>query len=230
MFWFQIYIFFCMICSLAFMNSNFDVCFSLYISPKICSLMWQCWIFWWVLASVNELQFHSCFVFVSLYTCCLWIYRILIHMSLNWWLLLHTHTMFIALNVLKNWIVNLFIFLAIYCILIPWFFSKVWNFSRIKIVTHFWFCILDPVMSEWTVDVDRRIYKGIQMGMDRGFIQKGDPVIIITGWKPGSGSTNTMRIINAVDVANKDLLAPITGECLRPEMIHNEWCRSITMN
>lgn len=47
--------------------------------------------------------------------------------------------------------------------------------------------------------------------MDRGFIQKGDPVIIITGWKPGSGSTNTMRIINAVDVANKDLLAPITG-------------------
>lgn len=66
-------------------------------------------------------------------------------------------------------------------------------------------------MSEWTVDVDRRIYKGIQSGMDRGFIQKGDPVIIITGWKPGSGSTNTMRIINAVDVANKDLLAPITG-------------------
>lgn len=69
----------------------------------------------------------------------------------------------------------------------------------------------DSVMSEWTVDVDRRIYKGIQIGMDRGFIQKGDPVIIITGWKPGSGSTNTMRIINAVDVANKDLLAPITG-------------------
>nr|XP_034321073.1 pyruvate kinase PKM isoform X6 [Crassostrea gigas] len=70
---------------------------------------------------------------------------------------------------------------------------------------------VDSVMSEWTVDVDRRIYKGIQSGMDRGFIQKGDPVIIITGWKPGSGSTNTMRIINAVDVANKDLLAPITG-------------------
>ena len=126
MFWFQIYIFFCMICSLAFMNFNFGICFSLYISPKICSLMWQCWIFWWVLASVNELQFHSCFVFVSLYTCCLWIYRILIHMSLIWWLLLHTctHTMFTALNVLKNWIVNLFNFLAISCILIPWFFFK----------------------------------------------------------------------------------------------------------
>ncbi|XP_061190876.1 pyruvate kinase PKM-like isoform X1 [Saccostrea echinata] len=70
---------------------------------------------------------------------------------------------------------------------------------------------VDPVMSEWTVDVDRRIYKGIQIGTDRGFIQKGDPVIIITGWKPGSGSTNTMRIINAVDVAKSDLLAPITG-------------------
>lgn len=117
---------------------------------------------------------------------------------------------------------------AFWCLI---FFSKVWNFSRIKIVVHFGFCILDPVMSEWTVDVDRRIYKGIQMGMDRGFIQKGDPVIIITGWKPGSGSTNTMRIINAVDVANKDLLAPITGERLCLEfMIHDKWCRSITMS
>lgn len=79
------------------------------------------------------------------------------------------------------------------------------------LLTIAWLHLSDSVMSEWTVDVDRRIYKGIQSGMDRGFIQKGDPVIIITGWKPGSGSTNTMRIINAVDVANKDLLAPITG-------------------
>ncbi|XP_048749110.2 pyruvate kinase PKM-like isoform X3 [Ostrea edulis] len=70
---------------------------------------------------------------------------------------------------------------------------------------------VDSIMSEWTVDVDRRIYKGIQIGMDRGFVQKGDPVIIVTGWKPGSGSTNTMRVINAVDMNNKDLLAPITG-------------------
>ena len=38
-------------------------------------------------------------------------------------------------------------------------------------------------MTEWTVDVDRRIYKGIQIGMDRGFIAEHDPVVIVTGMK-----------------------------------------------
>jgi pyruvate kinase len=50
-------------------------------------------------------------------------------------------------------------------------------------------------MSEWTVDVDRRIYMGINVGLNRGFINPGNPVVIVTGWKPGSGSTNTMRVI-----------------------------------
>ena len=31
------------------------------------------------------------------------------------------------------------------------------------------------------------------------------------GWKPGSGSTNTMRVINAIDPKGTNLLAPITG-------------------
>lgn len=70
---------------------------------------------------------------------------------------------------------------------------------------------VDSVMSEWTVDVDRRIYKGIQVGMDRGFIVNGDPIVIITGWKPGSGSTNTMRVMCAIDPKSSSLLAPITG-------------------
>ncbi|KAL4216557.1 hypothetical protein ACF0H5_024280 [Mactra antiquata] len=70
---------------------------------------------------------------------------------------------------------------------------------------------VDGVMNEWTVDVDRRIYKGIQVGMDRGFVQVSDPIVIVTGWKPGSGSTNTMRVINAVDPKGSSLLAPITG-------------------
>ena len=72
--------------------------------------------------------------------------------------------------------------------------------------------LADNVMNEWTVDVDRRIYKGIQVGMDRGFVKVGDPVVIVTGWKPGSGSTNTMRIINATELSDKDQLAPITGK------------------
>ena len=36
-------------------------------------------------------------------------------------------------------------------------------------------------MNEWTVDVDRRIYKGIEVGMLRGFIREGDPIVIVTG-------------------------------------------------
>ncbi|XP_052237432.1 pyruvate kinase PKM-like isoform X3 [Dreissena polymorpha] len=70
---------------------------------------------------------------------------------------------------------------------------------------------IDGVMNEWTVDVDRRIYKGIGIGMDRGFIKVGDPVVIVSGWKPGSGSTNTMRVVYAVNPNAHGLLAPITG-------------------
>ncbi|CAG2240800.1 PK [Mytilus edulis] len=69
----------------------------------------------------------------------------------------------------------------------------------------------ESVMSEWTVDVDRRIYMGINVGMHRGFINPGDSVVIVTGWKPGSGSTNTMRVINCQDTRQKDMLEPITG-------------------
>lgn len=66
-------------------------------------------------------------------------------------------------------------------------------------------------MNEWTVDVDRRIYKGLAVAMEHDFVRPGDNIVIVTGWKPGSGSTNTMRIIKAVDMKEKDLLEPITG-------------------
>lgn len=66
-------------------------------------------------------------------------------------------------------------------------------------------------MNEWSIDVDRRIYKGITVGIDRGFIKPADPIVIVTGWKPGSGSTNTMRVIYAIDPRLGEELAPITG-------------------
>lgn len=66
-------------------------------------------------------------------------------------------------------------------------------------------------MNEWTADVDRRIYKALLVAMSRGFVQEGEQVVVLTGWKPGSGSTNTMRIITATDLSDKDLLPPITG-------------------
>lgn len=32
-------------------------------------------------------------------------------------------------------------------------------------------------------------------GKARGFFKAGDAVIVLTGWRPGSGYTNTMRVV-----------------------------------
>uniref|UniRef100_A0A914Y6V0 Pyruvate kinase C-terminal domain-containing protein n=1 Tax=Panagrolaimus superbus TaxID=310955 RepID=A0A914Y6V0_9BILA len=50
---------------------------------------------------------------------------------------------------------------------------------------------------DWPKDVDERINLGISVGKDRGFIRTGDFLVIVTGWRQGAGSTNTLRIINA---------------------------------
>lgn len=55
---------------------------------------------------------------------------------------------------------------------------------------------LEPALNDWLKDVDARVQCGIQFGKSRGFIKSGDPVIVVTGWKQGSGFTNTMRIVN----------------------------------
>jgi pyruvate kinase len=49
----------------------------------------------------------------------------------------------------------------------------------------------------WTADVDNRIRYAITTGKDRGFIHAGDFLVIITGWREGAGSTNTVRLIQA---------------------------------
>ena len=58
----------------------------------------------------------------------------------------------------------------------------------------------------WTEDVDKRIHHGLKIGRARGFIKKDDPIIIVTGWRAGSGYTNTMRIINAPDNDNMPIM------------------------
>ncbi|CAJ0932638.1 unnamed protein product, partial [Mesorhabditis belari] len=52
----------------------------------------------------------------------------------------------------------------------------------------------DPV---WEVDVENRIAFGIQVGKERGFIQSGDTLVVITGWHKGAGYTNTLRVVTA---------------------------------
>lgn len=49
--------------------------------------------------------------------------------------------------------------------------------------------------ADWPQDVDRRITFAIKYGKQRGFIKSNDLVILITGWRQGSGATNTMRIV-----------------------------------
>ncbi|XP_025027277.1 pyruvate kinase PKLR isoform X4 [Python bivittatus] len=46
----------------------------------------------------------------------------------------------------------------------------------------------------WAEDVDRRVQFGIEMGRVRGFLHSEDVVIIVTGWRPGAGFTNIMRV------------------------------------
>lgn len=55
--------------------------------------------------------------------------------------------------------------------------------------------ISEAALEDWLKDVDHRVQFGINHGKARGFIQKGDSVIVVTGWKQGSGFTNTIRIM-----------------------------------
>lgn len=50
-------------------------------------------------------------------------------------------------------------------------------------------------LDDWTADMDARIQAGIDYCHQRGFIKKGDSFVLVTGWRSGSGYTNTMRII-----------------------------------
>ena len=61
-------------------------------------------------------------------------------------------------------------------------------------------CIFsDGILNEWTVDVDRRIYKGIQVGMDRGFIKSGDPVVVVSGKITHLLTINLLGFLNGIN-------------------------------
>ncbi|XP_048478810.1 pyruvate kinase isoform X2 [Plutella xylostella] len=56
-------------------------------------------------------------------------------------------------------------------------------------------CVSESPVSDWLKDVDNRVQYGLKFGTARGFVKSGDYVVLVTGWKQGSGFTNTMRII-----------------------------------
>uniref|UniRef100_A0A2R9A4N7 Pyruvate kinase n=1 Tax=Pan paniscus TaxID=9597 RepID=A0A2R9A4N7_PANPA len=55
----------------------------------------------------------------------------------------------------------------------------------------------DPVQEARAEDVDCWVNLALNVGKARGFFKKGDGdvVIVLTGWRPGSGFTNTMRVV-----------------------------------
>lgn len=53
-----------------------------------------------------------------------------------------------------------------------------------------------PALSDWMKDVDVRLIHGLQVVSKKGFLKEGDQVVVLTGWRQGSGHTNTLRVIS----------------------------------
>jgi len=47
----------------------------------------------------------------------------------------------------------------------------------------------------WMLDVEKRVEKAIALAKEIGFSKSGDSIVVVTGWRGGSGNTNTLRII-----------------------------------
>ncbi|KAH0510584.1 Pyruvate kinase PKM [Microtus ochrogaster] len=53
----------------------------------------------------------------------------------------------------------------------------------------------DAVQDAWAEDVDLPVNLAMNVGKARSFFKKGDVVIVLNEWRPGSGFTNTMRVV-----------------------------------
>ena len=53
--------------------------------------------------------------------------------------------------------------------------------------------------NDWLKDIDARISYALTVGEQYGFIKPKDVVLVVTGWKRGSGHTNTLRLISVPD-------------------------------
>ncbi|XP_064292145.1 pyruvate kinase-like [Plodia interpunctella] len=55
----------------------------------------------------------------------------------------------------------------------------------------------DAPDADWPTDIEKRVNYASKWCIEQGFIRVGDPVVLVTGWRQGSGFTNTMRIVYA---------------------------------
>ncbi|KAI1845484.1 hypothetical protein JX265_012417 [Neoarthrinium moseri] len=49
----------------------------------------------------------------------------------------------------------------------------------------------------WQEDVDRRIKWAVENALALNVLSRGDPVVVVQGWRGGMGNTNTLRIVKA---------------------------------
>ena len=48
---------------------------------------------------------------------------------------------------------------------------------------------------DWTKDIDERVNAAIKFAQNNKFAKAGDSVVVVTGWRQGAGSTNSVRIL-----------------------------------
>jgi len=53
----------------------------------------------------------------------------------------------------------------------------------------------EPRPADWQDDVDQRVQFAVDFGKQKRFVNTGDQIVVVTGWRQGSGSSNTMRIL-----------------------------------
>ena len=63
--------------------------------------------------------------------------------------------------------------------------------------------------ADWLMDMDKRINFAIDQGSSLKLIKPGNTLVVVTGWRSGSGYTNTMRIIRVPDSEKKNKSIPI---------------------
>ncbi|KAI0984128.1 hypothetical protein GJ496_011981 [Pomphorhynchus laevis] len=50
-------------------------------------------------------------------------------------------------------------------------------------------------MNDWLLDIEKRVQLATDVAKKQGYIKSGDSMICVTGWRSGSGSTNTVRVM-----------------------------------
>lgn len=58
----------------------------------------------------------------------------------------------------------------------------------------------------WSDDVNRRIACAIDHGRKIGLLVDGDRVVVVAGWKPTSGTSNSVRIVQLGSLTEHNIL------------------------